>query len=279
MARDQGSLYIVSTPIGNLDDITYRAVDILNKVDVCASEDTRVSKILFNKYNIKTKLTSYHKFSERSKTNYLINHLLSGKDLALISDAGTPLISDPGQYLVEAAIKNEIKVIPVPGPTSVISALSVSGFNLEKFIFYGFFPRKEKDKKRILRELSLSESPSVIFESGRRLEELLDTLLSELDGRCNILIAREMTKIHETLYRSNIANIKELIINSEYGLKGEFVVVIDSIVRVDDNNLSYDDRRTMDILMKKLDKKVALEIGSEILQKKRNDLYQLKLKD
>ena len=150
MRKDQGSLYIVSTPIGNLDDITYRAVDILNKVDICASEDTRVSRILFNKYNIKTKLISYHKFSERSKTNSLINHLLSGKDLALISDAGTPLISDPGQYLVEAAIENEIKVIPVPGPTSVISALSVSGFNLEKFTFYGFFPRKEKDKKRVL---------------------------------------------------------------------------------------------------------------------------------
>ena len=150
MARVQGSLYIVSTPIGNLDDITYRAVEILNKVDICASEDTRVSKKLFNKYNIKTKLISYHKFSERSKINSLINHLLSGRNLALISDAGTPLISDPGQYLVEAAIENEIKVIPVPGPTSVISALSVSGFNLEKFTFYGFFPRKEKDKKRIV---------------------------------------------------------------------------------------------------------------------------------
>ena len=279
MATDQGSLYIVSTPIGNLDDITYRAVDILNKVDICASEDTRVSRILFNKYNIKTKLISYHKFSERSKTNALINHLLSGKDLALISDAGTPLISDPGQYLVEAAIENEIKVIPVPGPTSVISALSVSGFNLEKFTLYGFFTRKEKDKKRVLKEISLSDSPSVIFETGRRLEKLLDTLLSELDERCNILIAREMTKLHETLYRSNLANIKELIIDSEYGLKGEFVLVVDSLVGGDDNNPSYDEKRIMDILMKKLDKKAALEIGSEILQKKRNYLYQLKLKE
>ena len=227
----------------------------------------------------RTKLISYHKFSERSKTNSLINHLLSGKDLALISDAGTPLISDPGQYLVEAAIENEIKVIPVPGPTSVISALSVSGFNLEKFTFYGFFPRKEKDKKRVLKEISLSDSPSVIFETGRRLEKLLDTLLSELDERCNILIAREMTKLHETLYRSNLANIKELIIDSEYGLKGEFVLVVDSLLGGDDNNPSYDEKRIMDILMKKLDKKVALEIGSEILQKKRNYLYQLKLKD
>ena len=167
----------------------------------------------------------------------------------------------------------------MPGPTSVISALSVSGFNLEKFTFYGFFPRKEKDKKRVLKEISLSDSPSVIFETGRRLEKLLDTLLSELDERCNILIAREMTKLHETLYRSNLANIKELIIDSEYGLKGEFVLVVDSLVGGDDNNPSYDEKRIMDILMKKLDKKAALEIGSEILQKKRNYLYQLKLKD
>tara|TARA_B100000214_G_C23910400_1_gene601007 strand:+ start:347 stop:1186 length:840 start_codon:yes stop_codon:yes gene_type:complete len=277
MTLEYGSLYIVSTPIGNLEDISYRAVDILNKVDICASEDTRVSRKLFSKYNIKTKLISYHKFSEKSKNDFFINKLKSGKDLALICDAGTPLISDPGEYLVKSAIENEIKIIPIPGPTSVISALSVSGFNLETFTFYGFFPRKEKERKMILRKISLSKGPSVIFESGRRLEKLLDILLSELDERCKILIAREMTKLHETLYRGNLANIKDLILHSEYGLKGEFVIVVDSLDGVADKNLTYDDARVMDILMKKLDKKVAFEIGSEILQKKRNDLYKLKL--
>tara|TARA_B100001113_G_scaffold343155_1_gene330158 strand:+ start:734 stop:1573 length:840 start_codon:yes stop_codon:yes gene_type:complete len=279
MTLEQGSLYIVSTPIGNLDDITYRAVDILNKVDICASEDTRVSRILFKKYDISTKLISYHKFSEKSKINFLINLLKSGKDIALISDAGTPLISDPGQYLVEAAIENQIKTIPIPGPTSVIAALSVSGFNLETFTFYGFFPRKLKEKKKILKEIASSNGPSVIFESGRRLEKLIDTLSEELNEKCKILIAREMTKMHETLYRGKIKNIKDLMLASEFGLKGEFVIVLDSAVANQNDNLPYEDKRIIDILMNKLDKKLALEIGSEILQKKRNDLYQLKLED
>ena len=279
MTLEQGSLYIVSTPIGNLDDITYRAVDILNKVDICASEDTRVSRILFKKYDISTKLISYHKFSEKSKINSLINLLKSGKDIALISDAGTPLISDPGQYLVEAAIENQIKTIPIPGPTSVIAALSVSGFNLETFTFYGFFPRKLKEKKKILKEIASSNGPSVIFESGRRLEKLIDTLSEELHEKCKILIAREMTKMHETFYRGKIKNIKDLMLASEFGLKGEFVIVLDSAVANQNDNLPYEDKRIIDILMNKLDKKLALEIGSEILQKKRNDLYQLKLKD
>lgn len=279
MTLEQGSLYIVSTPIGNLDDITYRAVDILNKVDICASEDTRVSRILFKKYDISTKLISYHKFSEKSKINFLINLLKSGKDIALISDAGTPLISDPGQYLVEAAIENQIKTIPIPGPTSVIAALSVSGFNLETFTFYGFFPRKLKEKKKILKEIASSNGPSVIFESGRRLEKLIDTLSEELNEKCKILIAREMTKMHETFYRGKIKNIKDLMLASEFGLKGEFVIVLDSAVANQNDNLPYEDKRIIDILMNKLDKKLALEIGSEILQKKRNDLYQLKLKD
>ena len=279
MNKEQGSLYIVSTPIGNLDDITYRAVDVLNKVDICASEDTRVSGVLFKKYDISTQLISYHKFSEKSKINFFINHLKSGKDIALISDAGTPLISDPGQYLVEAAIENKIRIIPIPGPTSVISALSVSGFNLETFTFYGFFPRKLKERKKILKEIALSNGPSVIFESGRRLEKLLDVLCKELDKTCKILIAREMTKMHETLYRGDLSNIKDLILTSEFGLKGEFVIVVDSGFEVHNDNLPYEDKRIIDILMSKLDKKLALEIGSEILQKKRNDLYQLKLKD
>ena len=177
MNNNQGSLYIVSTPIGNLDDITFRAIEVLNKVDICASEDTRVSAILFRKYQIKTKLTSYHKFSEKSKVDDLIGYMKSGKNIALISDAGTPLISDPGHFLVDAAIKNKIRIIPIPGVTSLISALTVSGFNLDNFTFYGFFPRKLKDKKDLIKKISLSSSPSVLFESGRRLEKLFDSLL------------------------------------------------------------------------------------------------------
>ena len=176
MTKNLGSLYIVSTPIGNLNDITFRAIEVLNKVHICASEDTRISSVLFNKYNINTKLTSYHKFSEKSKINKFIDVLKSGKDIALISDAGTPLISDPGQFLVEAAIQNHIKIIPIPGATSVITALSVSGFKLESFTFYGFFPRKSKERKFLLKKIASSCGPSILFESGRRLEKLFDSL-------------------------------------------------------------------------------------------------------
>jgi len=279
MNNNQGSLYIVSTPIGNLDDITFRAIEVLNKVDICASEDTRVSDILFRKYQIKTKLTSYHKFSEKSKVEELLGYLKSGKDIALISDAGTPLISDPGHFLVDAAIKNKIRIIPIPGATSVISALTVSGFSIENFSFYGFFPRKLKDKKDLLKKISLSTSPSVLFESGRRLVKLFDSLLEELDENCQILVAREMTKMHETFYRGNLHNIKEILSESEFGSKGEFVIVIDGTAETNNSNISEDDSRILDILMDKLDNKLALEIGSEILNKKRNELYKIKLKD
>ena len=279
MNNNQGSLYIVSTPIGNLDDITFRAIEVLNKVDICASEDTRVSDILFRKYQIKTKLTSYHKFSEKSKVEELLGYLKSGKDIALISDAGTPLISDPGHFLVDAAIKNKIRIIPIPGATSVISALTVSGFSIENFSFYGFFPRKLKDKKDLLKKISMSASPSVLFESGRRLEKLFDSLMEGLEESCEILVAREITKLHETFYRGNVQNIKEILAESEFGSKGEFVIVINGITKINKSNISEDDSRILDILMNKLDKKLALEIGSEILNKKRNELYKIKLKD
>ena len=279
MNNNQGSLYIVSTPIGNLDDITFRAIEVLNKVDICASEDTRVSAILFRKYQIKTKLTSYHKFSEKSKVDDLIGYMKSGKNIALISDAGTPLISDPGHFLVDAAIKNKIRIIPIPGVTSLISALTVSGFNLDNFTFYGFFPRKLKDKRDLMKKISLSTSPSVLFESGRRLEKLFDSLLEELEENCQILVAREITKMHETFYRGSLHNIKEILSESEFGLKGEFVIVIDGTARINKSNISEDDSRILDILMDKLDNKLALEIGSEILNKKRNQLYKIKLKD
>ena len=279
MNNNQGSLYIVSTPIGNLDDITFRAIEVLNKVDICASEDTRVSAILFRKYQIKTKLTSYHKFSEKSKVDELIGYMKSGKDIALISDAGTPLISDPGHFLVDAAIKNKIRIIPIPGVTSLIPALTVSGFNLDNFTFYGFFPRKLKDKKDLLKKISLSTSPSVLFESGRRLVKLFDSLLEELDENCQILVAREMTKMHETFYRGNLHNIKEILSESEFGSKGEFVIVIDGTAETNNSNISEDDSRILDILMDKLDNKLALDVGSEILNKKRNELYKIKLKD
>ena len=278
MNKNLGSLYIVSTPIGNLNDITFRAIEVLNKVHICASEDTRISSVLFNKYNINTKLTSYHKFSEKSKINKFIDVLKSGKDIALISDAGTPLISDPGQFLVEAAIQNHIKIIPIPGATSVITALSVSGFKLESFTFYGFFPRKSKERKVLLKKIATSSGPSVLFESGRRLEELFDFLSEELKPDCRIFVARELTKLHETLYRSELYKIKKILLDSDFGMKGEFVIIIDGYEEESGDILIEEEKRILGILMENLDRKLALQIASEILKKKRNEIYKIKVK-
>ena len=174
MNNKLGTLYIVSTPIGNLNDITNRAIDILNKVDICAAEDTRKSIKLFNAHNINTKLTSYHKFSEKTKTTGLIEMLLIGKDIAIISDAGTPLISDPGRYLVNGAIEEGIKIVPIPGVTSVITALSVSGFNIDNFKYFGFLPRKKNEREVLIQEICSSGITTVVFESGKRIEKLLN---------------------------------------------------------------------------------------------------------
>ena len=202
----------------------------------------------------------------------------SGKDIALISDAGTPLISDPGQFLVEEAIQNQIRIIPIPGATSVITALSVSGFKLENFTFYGFFPRKSKEKKVILKKIATSSVPSVLFESGRRLEKLFDSLSEELKPDCRILVARELTKLHETLYRSELYKIKEILLDSEFGLKGEFVIIIDGYEEESGDILIDEEKRILGILMEKLDRKLALQIASEIFKKKRNEIYKIKMK-
>ena len=153
MNSKSGTLYIVATPIGNLEDISLRALRILSEVFMCAAEDTRKTKILFNHHQIKTKLTSYHRFSERKKLNYLISLLKEGSDLALVSDAGTPLISDPGLLLVKEAISLGIKISPLPGPSSVTAALSVSGFNSDNFIFVGFPPRKKNERLSFIKNL------------------------------------------------------------------------------------------------------------------------------
>ncbi len=277
MNNKQGILYIVATPIGNLNDITNRAIEILNKVDICAAEDTRKSIKLFNAHNINTKLTSYHKFSESNKTISLIKELLRGKDVAIISDAGTPLISDPGKYLVNEAIEQGIKIVPIPGATSVITALSVSGFDIDNFKYFGFLPRKKNERKVLIKEICTSGITSVVFETGKRVENLLDDISQELREDIQILVAREMTKIHETFYRGNAEEVKEQLDLSKYGTKGEFVLIVSAFEKSLEEGFSDEDRRIMELLWDSLPQKKALSLGSKILNKKRNFLYQKKI--
>ena len=279
MDNKPGTLYIVATPIGNLNDITNRAIKILNKVDICAAEDTRKSIKLFNAHNINTKLTSYHKFSENSKTISLIKELLSGKDIAIISDAGTPLISDPGRYLVNQAIQEGIKIVPIPGATSVITALSISGFNLDNFKYFGFLPRKKNEREASIKEICTSGITSVVFESGKRVGKLIDDISKELQDDVQILVAREMTKMHETYYRGTAIEVKEQLDSSEFGTKGEFVLIVSAFKKHLEEGFSNEDKRIMELLWDSLPQKEALSLGSKILKKKRNFLYQKKIDD
>ena len=272
-----GVLYIVATPIGNLEDISKRAVNCLSSVDFCATEDTRKSKVLMNKYNINTRLVSYHNFSEKQKLKYMISNLKDGLNIALISDAGTPLISDPGYLLVKAAQEESIQVIPIPGPSSLISALSVSGFPSDKFIFYGFPPKQQKAKQSFMKSLVSENRTSIVFESKRRIKDFLENLEGLCPGR-KVFIAREMTKLHETFYRGEINKVISEISLDENSLKGEFVIVIKGIKEVKKEILLTNDQaKVLEIILEKMKKKEALSLASKAFGLKKNSLYKFVL--
>jgi len=213
-------LYIVSTPIGNLDDITLRALEVLKKSDIILCEDTRRSIKLLSHYKIKRKLISYHKFNEKKQLVSIIKYFNEGKILSLISDAGTPLLSDPGRLLVNQCIENSIGVIPIPGPSSITSALSVSGFS-DKFLFYGFLPKTENELEKVLSTLSKSDLTQIFFIPSQKLNFYIKNFKKFYSER-KILIAKEITKIHETFIRDQIDDLKIF----KNVIKGELTVVI-----------------------------------------------------
>ena len=253
-------LYIVSTPIGNLGDITLRAVDTLKKSDYILCEDTRVSKILLNNYSIKSKLISYHKFNEKKNISKILELLKNGSIISIISDAGTPVISDPGAILVNECIKNNIEIIPLPGPSAVLSALSVSGFS-EKFFFYGFFPEKMKILEEDLKNLSYLNSSIVFFISSKKINRIMPYLKKNFTGR-KILIGREMTKYYEEFIRSDIDKINEF----NFELKGELTIVI-SEKKSDKKTFQTLDESDKRIIKKMIKKLSIKEITGLINQK------------
>ena len=213
-------LYIVSTPIGNLTDITLRAIDILKQSNYVFCEDTRVSKRLLDKYKIKSKLISNHKFNEMKNVDKIIKILKSEKIISIISDAGTPTISDPGKIIIEECIKNNINIYPIPGPTAVTAAVSISGFS-EKYFFYGFFPQKKKDLLNDLKNLSNLNSSIVFFISPNKINKVIEHIKNFFSGR-KILICREMTKFFEEYIRTNVDDLKPF----QKIPKGELTLVI-----------------------------------------------------
>ncbi len=216
-----GKLYIVSTPIGNLEDITLRAIRILKEVDFIACEDTRHTRILLNHYDIKTQTISYHQHSKLTRIEYIINQLKEGKDVALVTDAGTPGISDPGVVLILRAIKDKIDIVTIPGPSAVIAGLSVSGFVTKDFVFAGFLPHK-KGRQKKLKELSEEKKTIVLYESPYRIQKTLGELQEFLGDR-EVVVCRELTKKFEEIYRGKISEVLPQI-----KIKGEFVVLIRS---------------------------------------------------
>ena len=214
------SLYIVSTPIGNLDDITFRAIDVLKNSDIILCEDTRRSLKLLNHYKIKKKLISYHKFNEKKQTSSVIEYINQGKILSLISDAGTPLLSDPGNILVNECIKNGINILPIPGVSSITTAMSVSGFK-DRFLFYGFLPKTENELDKALINLSLIPFSQIFFIPALKINLYIKKFKKYYTGR-KILIAKEITKIHEAFFRENIDDLHEF----KNLLKGELTVII-----------------------------------------------------
>ncbi|MCX5750214.1 MAG: 16S rRNA (cytidine(1402)-2'-O)-methyltransferase [Candidatus Saganbacteria bacterium] len=217
-----GILYVVATPIGNLEDITLRAIRTLKEVDAIASEDTRQTKKLLNKYEIKTSLISYYSYNIKERTPQIINMLKQGKNIALVTDAGTPAISDPGEYLVHKALEGGIKVVTIPGPSAVIAALSIAGLSTDKFIFEGFLPRKSIQRCRLFEQLKEEERTVVFYESPHRILKTLDDLIGVLPER-KIVVARELTKIFEEIVSGTPAQVRAKI-----KPKGEMVLIVEA---------------------------------------------------
>jgi 16S rRNA (cytidine1402-2'-O)-methyltransferase len=218
-----GTLYIVSTPIGNLEDITLRAIRILKQVNLIACEDTRKTQVLLNHYGIATSTTSYYSYNEKEKAPYLINEIKNGKSIAVVSDAGTPGISDPANYLVRLAIEEKINIVPVPGAVAFVSALVVSGLKIDKFIFEGFLPTK-KGRHTLLTELTEEERTMIFYESPYRVLKTLRNFL-EYFGERKIVVARELTKKFEEVFRGNISDAIEYFNKNEP--RGEFVIIVE----------------------------------------------------
>ncbi len=265
-------LYIVSTPIGNLEDITFRALEVLKKSDIILCEDTRRSLKLLNHYKIKKKLISYHKFNEKKQLSNIIEYFKEGKILSLISDAGTPLLSDPGRLLVNQCLKNQIEVIPIPGPSSITSALSISGFK-DKFLFYGFLPKTENELEKTLISLSKNEYTQIFFIPSKKINFYIKFFKQFFLGR-KILIAKEITKIHEAFIRDDVDHLKLFKDN----IKGELTVVISEN---DKKTIKYDEKKIVNKIKKYLKNYSLKDTVNLILETEKinkNKIYNLCLK-
>ena len=272
-----GELYLVATPIGDMTDIAPRALGILNTVDIVAVEDKRRSSRLFSHFGIKTPMISYHDYSEEKQVKKIINELLCGKSVALISDAGTPLISDPGYKLVNAAKEKSIKVSPIPGPCALIAAISASGLPSDRFIFEGFLPPKSIARITKIQNISADSRTIIFYEAPHRILEAVIDMIKVIGPSRKIVLARELTKTYETFISGTLGSVLEVIEKDLNQQKGEIVIVLSGADSLEKKTEIQDSKRILSVLLEELPLKQAVSLGSKITGIKKNIFYKLAL--
>lgn len=274
-----GKLYVVATPIGNLGDFSLRAIKVLKQVDLIAAEDTRHVRMLLDHYGISKPLISLHQHNEDKASICLVEKIQTGLSLALVSDAGTPLLSDPGLPLVQLAKAQNIDVIPIPGACALIAALSVSGLPVSRFSFEGFLPRTASARKSFFQAKLADSSTWAFYESCHRIQASLLDMLEIYPAEHQIVIAREITKLHETIIKGELQQLSHLVATDENMRKGEFVVIVDGYTPIVDNDqpLSEEQQRILGILLKECSIKTAVNLAVEITGQRKKLLYQAAL--
>jgi 16S rRNA (cytidine1402-2'-O)-methyltransferase len=271
-----GTLYIVATPIGNLEDITLRAIRVLKEADLIAAEDTRHTQKLLNKYDIHTPFTSYHDHNKEEKAPVLVSRMLDGKSVALVSDAGTPGISDPGYFLINLAVDQRIPIVPIPGATAAIAALSISGLPTDSFVFEGFLPSKQSARRKRLEELKTEKRTLVFYEAPHRIINTIEDMASVLGDR-KAVVTRELTKIHEEAIRGNLTEVLEHLNKGSY--KGEFTIIVHGATETpSDQNIDTKEYLKNLMLHRGMTKKEAIAAAAEELGLPKKEVYKESLK-
>ena len=271
------ALYIVGTPIGNLDDITSRALKILNTVDIIACEDTRHSKHLLSKFSINKKLISLHQHNEKNKSEFLIKEIQNGKTIAYVSDAGTPGISDPGSYLVNKALDAKIKVVPIPGASAITTAFSVAGIISIQFNFYGFLPNTDSKSKKVIEQFYKSQITTIFFVSPHRVLKILEFLNEIYGSDQEIFIGRELTKLYETIYKERLQDLLIKFKDEKNNLKGEFVIIIEGRNEEKKSSCNLEIENALRVMLKELSLNQSVKLISNIYKIKKNEIYNLAL--
>lgn len=278
MTTSVGTLYVVATPIGNLQDLTPRALETLRSVSVIAAEDTRHSAKLLKYFGIQTPTTACHDHNERDKSKLLVTRMLAGEDMALISDAGTPLISDPGFHLVRQAREAGVRVCPIPGPCALIAGLSAAGLPSDRFAFEGFLPAKSHGRRQRIQGLASETRTWIIYEAPHRVLECLEDLLSVLGPGRQVVLARELTKTFETIRGGPLSELVAWVAADANQQRGECVLIVEGCTQaVEDGDVSVDAEQVLDVLLKELPLKQAAGLAAKITGVKKNRLYQLAL--